>query len=65
VRLPWIRRTRWLKLYDAIQRAVASRGRGWKVTHTGLAKIIQLYGILDAKKVLEGVKRAAFKKGNA
>jgi len=52
-------------LYDAIQRAVASRGRGWKVTDTGLAKIIQLCGILDAKKALEGVKRAAFKKGNA
>jgi len=26
---------------------------------------LQLCGILDAKKALEGVKRAAFKKGNA
>jgi hypothetical protein len=40
----------------------ASHQTGW----TGcVAKIIQLFGMLDAKKALEGGKRAAFKKGNA
>ena len=40
----------------------ASHQTGW----TGcVAKVIQLYGLLDAKQALEGGKRAAFKKGNA
>jgi hypothetical protein len=40
----------------------ASHQTGW----TGdVAKIIQLYGLLDAKQVLEGGKKAAFKKVNA
>ena len=40
----------------------ASHQTGW----TGcVAKLIQLYGLLDAKQALEGGKRAAFKKGNA
>ena len=40
----------------------ASHQTGW----TGdVAKIIQLYGLLDAKRVLEGGKKAAFKKVNA
>ena len=39
----------------------ASHQTGW----TGLvAKTIQLYGLLDGKRVLEGGKRAGFKKGN-
>jgi len=39
----------------------ASHQTGW----TGLvAKSIQLYGFLDAKRVLEGGKQAAFKKGS-
>jgi hypothetical protein len=38
----------------------ASHQTGW----TGcVAKIIQLYGVLDAKRVLEGGKQAAFRKG--
>jgi hypothetical protein len=38
----------------------ASHQTGW----TGcVAKIIQLYGLLDAKKALEGGKKAAFRKG--
>jgi hypothetical protein len=40
----------------------ASHQTGWT---GGVAKLIQLYGLLDAKQVLEGGKRAAFKKGNA
>jgi hypothetical protein len=40
----------------------ASHQTGW----TGLvAKTIQLYGLLDAKRALEGGKQTAFKKGNA
>ena len=40
----------------------ASHQTGW----TGcVAKIIQLYGLLDAKRVLEGGKKATFKKVNA
>jgi hypothetical protein len=40
----------------------ASHQTGW----TGcIAKAIQLYGLLDAKKALEGGKRAAFKQGDA
>ena len=40
----------------------ASHQTGW----TGdVAKIIQLYGLLDAKRFLEGGKKAAFKKVNA
>jgi hypothetical protein len=40
----------------------ASHQTGW----TGcVARTIQLYGLLDAKRVLEGGKRAAFKKVNA
>ncbi|HEY6640016.1 MAG TPA: glucosidase [Nitrospiraceae bacterium] len=40
----------------------ASHQTGW----TGdVAKLIQLYGLLDAKGVLEGGKKAAFKKVNA
>ncbi len=40
----------------------ASHQTGW----TGdVAKLIQLYGLLDAKRVLEGGKKAAFKKVNA
>jgi hypothetical protein len=40
----------------------ASHQTGW----TGcVARSIQLYGLLDAKRVLEGGKRAAFKKVNA
>jgi hypothetical protein len=39
----------------------ASHQTGW----TGVvAKTIQLFGLLDAKRVLEGGKRAGFKKGN-
>ena len=39
----------------------ASHQTGW----TGLvAKSIQIYGFLDAKRVLEGSKQAAFKKGS-
>jgi hypothetical protein len=39
----------------------ASHQTGW----TGcVAKVIQLYGLLDAKKALEGGKKAAFKKGD-
>ena len=40
----------------------ASHQTGWT---GGVAKLIQLYGLLDAKQALEGGKRAAFKKGNA
>jgi hypothetical protein len=40
----------------------ASHQTGW----TGcVAKIIQLFGMLDAQNALQGGKRAAFKKGNA
>ena len=40
----------------------ASHQTGW----TGcIAKAIQLYGLLDAKRALEGGKRAGFKKGPA
>ena len=40
----------------------ASHQTGW----TGdVAKLIQIYGLLDAKQVLEGGKKAAFKKVNA
>ncbi len=39
----------------------ASHQTGWTGT---VAKAIQLYGLLDAKRALEGGKRAAFKKGN-
>jgi hypothetical protein len=40
----------------------ASHQTGW----TGcVAKIIQLYGLLDAKKALEGGRKAAFKKNDA
>ena len=40
----------------------ASHQTGWT---GGVAKLIQLYGLLDATRALEGGKRAAFKKGNA
>jgi len=40
----------------------ANHQTGW----TGcIAKAIQLYGVLDAKKALEGGKKAGFKKGDA
>ncbi|PTR10207.1 glycosyl hydrolase family 63 [Nitrosospira sp. Nsp5] len=40
----------------------ASHQTGWT---GGVAKLIQLYGLLDAQQVLERGKRAAFKRGNA
>ena len=52
------RNVRWLLIIGA--GLGASHQTGW----TGcVAKAIELYGLMDAKKALEGGKKAAFKKG--